>query len=296
MAKTWDQNMRALVHFDPQTFVDFVLPGAQYVHQRAEKLPNRQLEVDALLDAVVCGEEILVHIEFQAYNDTNMPERLLKYNVLARTEYKKPVRSYVIWLLKDGPVHPSPLCWMAPGHQGPEEMLRFSYESIEIGDLTPDFLIKTGHPALLPFIPLTNGGDTPEQVERMFAELAPANNRNLELIGFTLASLVFLRKKSKLYWKWLQERFAHMHDIIRESPIYQLILKEGRQEGQRKEGLKTLRKSVTTVVQIRFPDLVKLTKQKITKIHDPKQLEDLLAEMVKAESLEQARQILLDVK
>lgn len=63
LAKTWDQNMRILVHFDPQTFVGLVLPGARYVRQRPEKLKNWQLEVDALLDAVVDGEEIIISSE-----------------------------------------------------------------------------------------------------------------------------------------------------------------------------------------------------------------------------------------
>jgi predicted transposase YdaD len=285
-----------MVHFDPQTFVDFVLPGAQYVHQQPEKLKNWQLEVDALLDVVIGGEEILVHIEFQTYNDSNMAERLLQYNVLARSEYKKPVRSYVIWLLKDGPVCQSPLCWMAPGYQGQEEMVRFSYGSIEIGKLTPDFIFKIGQPGLLPFIPLTDGGATKEQVERMFAELASVNDRNLELVGFTLASLAFIRKNRKLDWKWLQKRFKNMHDILRESPIYQLILEEGRQE-ERKKGdtkeVKAMRQSVSDVVKARFPDLAKVTKQRVAKIKDPKLLRNLLVEMAKAESSEQARQLLL---
>ncbi len=174
MAKTWDQNMRTLIHFDPQTFVDLVSPGAQYVQQRPEKLRNWQLD--------------------------------------------------------------------------------------------------------------------------------------LKLVGFTLASLVFNRKKSKLDWKWLQKRFKHMHDILRESPIYQLILKEGRQEGRQKgrqegrkegrqegreEGLKALRQSITDVVQIRFPDLVGLTQQHVAEIQDPDGLRRLTVEMVKAQSLEDARQALL---
>jgi len=69
MAKIWDENMHTLVRIDPQAFVGLVLPGAQYVKHRSEKLRNWQLEVDALLDAVICGEEILIHIPFEGWSD-----------------------------------------------------------------------------------------------------------------------------------------------------------------------------------------------------------------------------------
>ncbi|GAC1367972.1 MAG: hypothetical protein NVSMB44_34140 [Ktedonobacteraceae bacterium] len=281
--------MRTLIRFSPQAFVDLVLPGAQYVKQQPEKLRNWQLEVDALLDAVMCGEEILVHIEFQTYNDSMMAERLLRYNVLARSEYKKPVRSYVIYLLKDGSVQPSPLRWTAQGEQGQEEVLRFHYGSLEIGDLTPDFLIRMGQPALLPFIPLTRGGATQENVKRMFAEIELAHNTNLELIGFTFASMVFRHEKNTLSWDWLQERFKYMHDILRESPIYQMILEEGLQEN-----LQRLRQIISDIVQIRFPELVDLASQHVAKISDSNLLQQLNIEMATARDAEQARRILLD--
>jgi predicted transposase YdaD len=297
MAKIWDENMRALVRYDPQAFVDLVLPGAHYIKHKSEKLRNWQLEVDALLDAVICGEEILIHIEFQTYHDPKIAERLLRYNVLAQGEYQKPVRSYVIFLLKDGPVAPSPLLWTVPGYHGREEFLRFHYGCIEIAELTPEWILQTGQLALLPFLPLTKGGATQETVERMFAEMEPANNKNLEIIGFTLASMVLGRTKNTLGWDWLQERFKHMHDILRESPIYQLILQEGLQEGLQKghlEGLQMQRQTIADIVQVRFPDLVTLAEQKAAQISDPTQLRHLSIKMVTAQDAEQARRLLLD--
>jgi predicted transposase YdaD len=277
--------MRALVRYSPQAFVDLLLPGAYYIKHIPEKLRNWQLEVDALLEAVVDDEDILIHIEFQTYHDPTIAERLLRYNVLAQGEYQKPVQSFVIYLLKDGPVSASPLIWTIPRGQKREEFLRFHYGSIEIGELTPEFFLQMGQPALLPFLPLAKGGATKENVERMFAEMVPANDKNLELVGFTLASMVFKRAKNALDWDWLQERFKHMHDILRESPIYQLILEEGLQE---------LRQTIADIVQLRFPDLVGFAEQKVAEINDLDRLRRLNIEMVTAQSAEHARRVLLD--
>jgi hypothetical protein len=61
----------------------------------------------------VGGEDMLVHLEFQIYGDPGMAERLLRYNILARSEHKLPVLSCVIYLLDDGEVLSPPLIWMA---------------------------------------------------------------------------------------------------------------------------------------------------------------------------------------
>jgi len=119
----------------------------------------------------------------------------------------------------------------------------------------------------------------------MFAEMEPVNNKNLEVVGFTLASMIFKQAKNTLGWDWLQERFKHMHDILRESPIYQLILQEG---------LQILRQAIVDIVQVRFPDLVAWAEQKIAQISDPTLLRHLSVEVVTAQSAEQARRLLLD--
>src|ERR1700704_1530179 len=96
VAKVWDESMRKLVRINPQSFLDLILPGAYYTRLLPEKLKNWQLEVDALLEAQFNDQDVLIHIEFQAYHDRAMGERLLRYNILARSEYKKPVFSCVI--------------------------------------------------------------------------------------------------------------------------------------------------------------------------------------------------------
>src|SRR5712692_4132959 len=163
---------------------------------------------------------------------------------------------------------------------------------------------------LYPLLPLTKGGADRQEVERMFRELGETGQTELELIGFTLASLVF-RQKNSADQNWLIRRFQQMHDIIRETPIYQLILKEGREEG-REEGIEkgieqgliegiekgqrnALQQAVVDVIEERFPKLMRLAKKKVIFIEDIVLLRRLNVKVSIAQSEEEAKQHLLAV-
>jgi len=248
-----------------------------------------------LLGVRVSGQDMLLHLEFQTHNDPAMAERLLRYNVLARSEHRLPVLSCVIYLLGSGEASTSPLSWMLPTEQ---EVLRFHYQSIELKALLPEEVVRTGLTGLLPLLPLTKNGARREIVETMFSRLLAAKKIELVPIGYTLPSLAFSRE-NPVDQDWLFRRFHEMHDILRETPIYQEILKEGREEGleqglQRGQ-LEALRQAIVEVVVERFPKLVRLTKKQVVLIEDPELLRHVLVKVSVAQSAEEARGHLLAV-
>lgn len=302
LEKSWDDSLKILVSASPQAFVEWLLGKAQYKGKLPHKLKNWKLEVDALLEVEVEGEEMLVHIEFQTYNDSSMAERLLRYNVLARSEYHLPVLSYVIYLLKDGNVPTSPLSWTVPTGQ---EVLQFHFESVELGDLTPEELLEVGQPGLLPLLPLTKGGATRHVADTMFSGLQTTGRTELITIGGTLASYVFSRENTADLG-WLHRRLREMHDILRESPYYQEILEEGREEGlekgreqgreeERREQLEALRQTVIDIVLERFPKMIRMTRKQVAFVEDPAILRHLTVKMSISQTMEEAKQHLLKV-
>jgi predicted transposase YdaD len=201
----------------------------------------------------------------------------------------------VIYLLGSGEASTSQLSWMLPTEQ---EVLRFHYQSIELKALLPEGVIRTGLTGLLPLLPLTKNGARREIVETMFSRLLAAEKIELVPIGYTLASLAFSRENPGEQ-DWLFRRFHEMHDILRETPIYQEILKEGREEGleqglQRGQ-LEALRQAVVEVVVERFPRLVRLTKKQVALIEDPELLRHVLVKVSVAQNAEEAREHLLAV-
>jgi predicted transposase YdaD len=284
MAKPWDDSLKKLVHTDPQAFVTWLFPGGTFIGERPHELKHWTLEVDALLGVTVSEQEMLLHLEFQTYHDPAMAERLLCYNVLARSEHKLPVLSCVIYLLKDGEALPSPLSWKLPNGQ---EVLQFHYQSVELAALSPEDLHRSGEAGLLPLLPLTNGGARRETVESMFSGRLSAKKIELVPIGYTLASLAFSRE-NRAEQDWLLRRFHEMHDILRETPIYQEILKEGREEG-----LEALRQAILDVVTQRFPKLTRLAKKQVVVVEDPELLRHVLVKVSVAHTAEEAKQQLL---
>ena len=313
--QSWDSTLKWLIRVNPAGFVRWLVPGAIYVKEQPSALQSQEREVDALLEVTMNGVRMLLHIEFQTYNDATMADRLLLYNVLARSVYGVPVWSCVIYLLKDGTVRQSPLRITLPDGQTVHE---FHFENIEIGQLSPDDIVNMDNIALLPLMPLTNNGTNRSELLRMFSELRKRNIQtetpitDLELIGYTLASLVLSKKKEKIDLEWLIRRFREMHDILRDTPIFQEILREGLAEGRelgieqgkelgreqgREQGisegkLEAFRHVLLIWIEKRFPSLTTLAQEQVTRIQDIQVLDDMIAEMSVAQTIEDASSIL----
>jgi len=297
----WDSTLKQLIHINPAAFVQWLVPGAAFVQERVQELQSEKREMDALLEIVVNEQSMLLHIEFQTRNDASMGERLLLYNILARNAHKLPVFSCVLYLLKDGNVSQSPLSLTIPSGQ---TIVEFYYQSIEIGKLSSEDILNIGNPTLIPLLPLTRGGETRSEIAGMFerlrkhprGELSNAQIADLELIAYTLASLVLTNNKNPLDLEWLIGRFREMHDILRETPIYQEILLEGRKEGIEKgiekgieQGrLESKRDTVLILVKTGFPALTSLAKEQVSQIVSASLLDDIITKIFLAQTEQEA--------
>lgn len=85
-----------------------------------------------------------------------------------------------------------------------------------------------------------------------------------------------------------------LYDILEDSPAFKQLKNEGRQEG-RQEGLQALQQALTSIVQARFPQMGRLTKRLAGTIDNTEVLQDLIVKMSLAQTLEEAKQQLLDV-
>ena len=284
MPKPYDDSLKILISENPQDFASWLLKGAKVKGKRSTEFTGRKVEADALLDVTLEDEEILLHIEFQSENDPDMPERMLEYAFRAKREHKRAVYSCVIYLRNVGDAPKSPLQWILPNGK---EILRFNFQSIELAKLSPEELRQTGLAGLLPLMILTKGGATHEVAEEIMAGLQAAGKKESLPAAFVLASLAF-GKEHKADQEWLIRRFDEMQDILRETPIYQEILEQGR--------LEALRELLLKVVQVHFPDpkITRLAKGQSTIIEDPELLQNLILKVSMAETSQEAQLYLLD--
>lgn len=140
---------------------------------------------------------------------------------------------------------------------------------------------------LLPLLPLTQGGNEREVVELMFARLAGEQFRQLATMGFLFAALAFHRSKRYSDQEWLESRYKHMHDILRESPAYQWILNEGRAEG-----IQAMQQTAIRMVLVHFADLEELARAKITALNDLARLQQLIIDLSISHSQEEMKRVL----
>ena len=100
MAGKWDSNFKHLVEANPEHFIEWLLPGAHYVRELNTHL-NRGIDIDILYEVIFQRIRILVHLEFQRYEDADIDKRVLEYNVFASCKYDCPVVSFVIYLKQE---------------------------------------------------------------------------------------------------------------------------------------------------------------------------------------------------
>lgn len=143
--------------------------------------------------------------------------------------------------------------------------------------------------SLLPFLPLTKGGKSHDNIDYMITELVARNCSDLLMLGYYFASLVFTDEEDK---QWLIERFSKVQDIVESSWVYQANIQKGFEEGLEKGREEGLQQAAISIVKAHFPELEKLAKDVITMISDLNRLQVLVVELSTASSQEDARELL----
>ena len=93
-----------------------------------------------------------------------------------------------------------------------------------------------------------------------------------------------------------------MHNVLRETPIYQKMTKEAREQGLQlglQQGLQQgwrqgLRDALLDVVLDRFPKLIRVARKQIAVIEEPAVLRHLIVKISSAQTAEEAKQYLLE--
>jgi predicted transposase YdaD len=301
MRKSWDRRMKLLFGEAPQDLVQWLFAGATFVSIVPNELNSETIFADMLLELVWYGERFLLHIEFQRRRDARMAQRMWDYNVRATLQHKCPVWSCVIYLKEDGKAATPVLDQRLPTGR---VVHHFEFDVIRLWEIPTEELRRKGLFGLLPLLILTKEGHSREVVEEVIAQLMPVEEepkRELLSLTYGLASLAFEDHPADL--EWLARRFEMLYDILEDSPAFKALknkgrqegLQEGRQEGRQEGQLEALQQALTGIVQARFPQMGRLTKRLAGTIDNTEMLQDLIVKMSMAQTIEEARQQLLDV-
>jgi predicted transposase YdaD len=290
VAGIWDSNLKHPVGANPEQFIRWLLPGAHYIRELSAHL-NRGIDIDILYEVTLDGERVIFHLEFQRSNNANMANRVLEYNVFASCKFDCTVISFVIYLKKESKLVEPPLIRKVPDGR---EILRLDFTNIKLWEIPTSELRQTKLIGLLPLLALTREGGSPEVVDEAIngIEHSSIDNEikaNLLSITLTLATLTLDKPEDK---DWLRRRFRMYQDILRDTEIYQIIMQEGVEKGHQQE-LQDLRQILSGFIQARFQELVPLATEQTAHITDTETLKHLTLKVGLAQTLEEARQLLL---
>ncbi len=303
--------MKMLARANPQDFVSLVLQGTRYVSDVTNEQIIRAVEADFLCNALRNEQEIVVHVEFQRYHDPNMSRRMWEYNIATTYLTQLPVCSFALYIWKDTSiVEPPFILRLLDGNI----IHIFYYENIFLWEIPPERLQQKGLEGLLPLLPLTQGAKEARDkiVNDMIEGLRAAGKEDILALGYAFAGRVYTTKDDK---KWLKRRFAMFEDFLEESWSYQEMVQKGldkgielgkkqgieqgielgEKQGIEKGALNALRPTLVSVMEARFPELTNLAQQQAERFTVPELLSDVIKKLLKAQTAEQARQILMQL-
>jgi predicted transposase YdaD len=224
---------------------------------------------DSLLQARGPSGPFLALTEFQLRYDPEIPQRLAAYAALARQKYKQDVFVTVVYLLPP-PANVTPARVLHRELMG--QTTHQDFQVIALWELEAGQMLTLDNPALLPFVPLMQGGATQETV------VACAERLRREPDGLELETILSVFASYVLDAAFIKQLLRWNMTIITESPLIQELLKEnlrkgkqkwlkqgllqgrqegeqeGRQQGERNATLKNLRQILTIRFDAPPPD------------------------------------------
>jgi predicted transposase YdaD len=216
------------------------LPVGQAPEVVQPNVPPRTLDVDRAYRLTQPGPMVL-HVEFESGHPRWRPERFLVYNALLSRQERCPVKTVVVVLRPDAD---SPTLTGLHRVTLPtgEVVHEWHYSVVRLWELPPDTFLSD--PATMPLaalssIPADLMPDLADRIVEAYLQLPEAERNELASNSAILAGLRFDPSVARQ----LFERAGHM----RESTVYQEILREGSEKGM-ETGI--LRGKKATLIQL----------------------------------------------
>ena len=268
-------------------YVRFVL-GAEVFHAEAveleedvdKELPSLSREVDFVCRVKLDGKSALLLIEFQTSWASDMPRRMAGYGWRLHERYDEGVYPVVVVLRPGGQLQGQ---WQMSAWGREVAWCRF--EVMALWEVEAADVVSRGLVGLYPLLPLMRWRESePAQVLARSQDLILAQVEGREARA---DAYVALRVLSGIgYPLELVNLILRRRELMLESPVYEQIMAEGREEG-RKEGQQArLCEYVLAVLEVRFGAVPSAMAEQVRRQKDREALEGLLRRAAVVESLE----------
>uniref|UniRef100_A0A832EBV4 Transposase (putative) YhgA-like domain-containing protein n=1 Tax=Desulfacinum infernum TaxID=35837 RepID=A0A832EBV4_9BACT len=223
------------------------------------------------------GRVFIVLLEVQSRWEPELPLRLLEYDVRYRLKTGLSVLPAILLLTPSGAVM----------DRFEDEGLRYAFRVISLAALEARELLRTGNPCLFPFVALMKGGvELFDEAERALTDSMPAGPDRADLLtGMALLS--------GLVSKELPQRLLRRRrDIMMESVAYEMIKKEGYDEGMQQGMLAEGREMVLEALAERFGPVPPDIEDLIMARESRRQLKELHRLALRVQNIDAFRKLL----
>jgi predicted transposase YdaD len=222
----------------------------------------------------------LLHLEIQSSWESDLPQRMLEYNVFLRGQRRLPVRSVVLLLHRR--VEPPASCGLLEYRdiQG-QVYLRFEYDVVRVWELPGEALLEGPLGAAMLGLLTKEAQGRAEEWTRRFIRRVEREARSREQATALLDGayiLLGLLYDGVEIARWFAEAQG-----MKESSTYQRILDEGRAEGQ----VLALRENVLLVYRERFGEVPGEVEAKVRGVEDVERLRGMLVSLLRVQRPEE---------
>lgn len=244
MPKPADISSKRLISLEPNTWVKWAtqipdIVATEIVTSEFQWI-NRESDVLIRANSPEYGDFLVLN-EIQLRYKPQMPKRMRAYAALAEEKYNLPTYPVLVNILKEGDVEiPTRYESDFAGLQA-----RQDYRVINLWEVDVEIAFQEPVSPLIPFVPVLKGGADESTVHRALQVLrADERLRDFETVVAFFASFVLESSLIQQIMRWDMA-------VLSESPWYQQILREGRQQ----EGVAMIMRQLTRRFGLLAPEL-----------------------------------------
>ncbi|MEH2300403.1 MAG: Rpn family recombination-promoting nuclease/putative transposase [Nostoc sp.] len=281
MVKPADVSTKKLISLAPDNWVRWVtqIPNLVAGEILTSEFQWISRESDVLIRVTSPQHgDFLVLNELQLRYQSKMPRRMRAYAALAEEKYNLPTYPVLINILKTGNNKiPTSFTSNIAGLRAIQD-----YRVINLWEVDVNIAFEQPLPSLLPFVPILKGGENESTIREALQILRADEQLNqLETVLAFFATFVL---ESAL----IQEIMRWDMTVLRESPWYQEILREGEARGE----LRGILSSIEINLELKFGDNGLQLMPQINQINDLERLKTILRNVVTTNNIEELQQVL----
>ncbi|MBW4571331.1 MAG: Rpn family recombination-promoting nuclease/putative transposase [Tolypothrix carrinoi HA7290-LM1] len=285
MAKSADISTKRLISLAPENWVKWVTQIPDIV--TGEILNSEFQWISRESDVLIRAQspqygEFLVLNELQLRYKPEMPKRMRAYAALAEEKYNLPTYPVLVNILKESDSEiPTRYQSEFAGLQA-----RQDYRVINLWEVDVEIAFQQSIFSLLPFVPILKGGAEESTIQQALQILRA--NEQLSQLETVLAFFATFVLDSALVQQIMRWDMA----VLRESPWYQQILREGEARGQQQGRREEMLSGIELGLEIKFGTEGLQLMPEISQISDLNRLKAIQRGILTSNTLEEFRQLI----